>query len=171
MYTKSRDILWVWLAVALAVIWAYPSRAQEPSATIRNLADNKFAALPGLPDCWTAAVQRGDPAKGSSVMLIKGTAGCAVTWHWHSPNEHIMLVSGTATVQMKDDKSIGLRPGAFALMPAHHVHRFSCVLACTSFLYSDGAFDIHWVDATGKDISAEEALKAVSKGRRSPNQR
>ena len=32
---------------------------------------------------------------------------------------------------------------------------------CTVFLTSDAAFDIHWVDADGKEISLADALKVA----------
>jgi hypothetical protein len=27
---------------------------------------------------------------------FKGAAGCVVPWHWHTPTEHMMIVSGTS---------------------------------------------------------------------------
>jgi len=43
------------------------------------------------------------------------------------------------------------------------VHRATCQgsAACLVFLTSDAAFDIHWVDAEGKEISLEQAIKAA----------
>jgi hypothetical protein len=67
-------------------------RAQESSesAVVKNPAPTEFVKIPGAPDCITTAVQRGDPGKGPSTMLLKATAGCAVPWHWHTPNERLM---------------------------------------------------------------------------------
>ena len=127
----------------------------------QNMRDMKFAMFPALPTCAKGAVPSGDPSKGASMILAKASAGCAVPWHWHTPNENLMIVSGTARVQMKDQEPLTLHAGGFALMPAKHVHRFQCVTACTLYVYSDTAFDIHYVDAQGKEISPEEALKAV----------
>jgi hypothetical protein len=39
-----------------------------------------------------------------------------VRWHWHTPNEHLMLVSGRARQE------------------------------CVMYVHSDGPFDIHYVD-------------------------
>ena len=64
-------------------------------------------------------------------------------WHWHTPNEHVMIVSGAATLQMKDAKAVSLQAGAFALMPSHHVHQFRCLRTRALYIYSDVAFDIH----------------------------
>ena len=72
-----------------------------------------------------------------------------------------MIVSGTVRVEMKDQKPLTLRTGGFALMPGKHVHQFRCVTACTLYVHSDTAFDIHYVDAQGKEIAPDAALKAV----------
>ena len=39
-----------------------------------------------------------------------------------------------------------------------HVHQFKCTSACTGFVSSDTAFDIHYVDAAGKEVPLEAAL-------------
>jgi quercetin dioxygenase-like cupin family protein len=72
-----------------------------------------------------------------------------------------MMVSGVATVQMKGEKPVTLKAGAFAMMPANHVHQFRCIENCVLYIYSDAAFDIHYVDEQGKEIAPAEALKAV----------
>ena len=130
-------------------------------AAAQNMKDMKFVMFPGLPTCAKGAVASGDPGKGTSMILAKAPAGCTIPWHWHTPNESLMIVSGTARVQMKDEKPLTLQAGGFALMPAKHVHQFQCVTACTLYVHSDTAFDIHYVDGQGKEISPEEALKAV----------
>jgi hypothetical protein len=72
-----------------------------------------------------------------------------------------MIVSGTIRVETRDEKPLTLRPGGFAVMPSRHVHQFRCTTSCTLFVYSDTAFDIHYVDARGKAVSPDDALKAV----------
>jgi quercetin dioxygenase-like cupin family protein len=72
-----------------------------------------------------------------------------------------MIVSGTGRIEMKGGPSRTLRAGGFALLPSRHVHQFLCKEKCTFFFYSDGAFDIHYVDAQGTELSPEEALNAV----------
>jgi hypothetical protein len=51
--------------------------------------------------------------------------------------------------------------GDFVDMPPHHVHRATCQGAapCLVFISSNAAFDLHWVDANGKEIPVEAALK------------
>jgi quercetin dioxygenase-like cupin family protein len=138
--------------------------AAADQAIVISPATLKFTSLPGAPSCLTAAVLRGDPATGPSVMLQRLTAGCRVPWHWHTPDEQVMVVNGTGKFEMKGAKPIGLQPGAYAFLPGHHVHRGSCASACTLFASADGVFDIHYVDEAGNEIPAVEALKRSTGG-------
>jgi len=153
---------WTALAVMLSLSHAPPVRGQEaePAANL-NMAQAKLVTFPGFPTCATGAVVNGDPAKGPSIILSKVAPGCSVPWHWHTPNEHLMIVSGVATAQMKDGQPVTLRAGGFAAMPSHHTHKFSCRAGCVLYVHSDAPFDIHYVDAQGKEITPEEATKAV----------
>ena len=155
------------LALALAaVLFAGNVHAAQDSGVIRKMSDNKFVPQAGLPECVTVAPQQGDPAKGAFVILFKAKSGCAVPWHWHSGNESLMMVAGSAKLETKsNEKSSGLAlgPGAYAALPAKHVHQFTCSSACTAFVTSDWAFDIHYVDAGGKEIPPEEALAKKKK--------
>jgi hypothetical protein len=75
-----------------------------------------------------------------------------------------MIVSGSAKFEMKGESGgTVLGPGGYAMLPPKHVHRFTCTTACTGFVTSDGAFDIHYVDASGKEIPAEAALPKKKK--------
>jgi quercetin dioxygenase-like cupin family protein len=122
----------------------------------------KFVSFPGLPTCVSGSVQSGDPAQGPSIILAKAAAGCAFPWHWHTPTEQLMMVSGTARAEMKDAGTVTLNAGGFAMMPAHHVHRFQCTTACALYVSADAAFDIHYVDAQGSELAPDQALKAVN---------
>ena len=148
-------------AIALLLIASLPgvSRAQDAAhPAAQNISDMKFVHFPGLPACSTGSVQNGDPAKGPSIIVARVKSGCTFPWHWHTPAEHLMMVAGVARAEMKDGKPVTLRAGAFALMPTHHVHRFTCISSCTLYIYSDAAFDIHYVDKQGQEIPPEEAL-------------
>jgi len=125
---------------------------------LRKMGENKFEPLPGLPKCVVMAVESGDPTKGASVIVFKATAGCMIPWHWHTPTEHVMIVSGSAKVEMKDGKTAVLGPGGYAMMPSKHVHQFTCTSACSAFISSDAAFDIHYVNPSGAEISPDAAL-------------
>ncbi len=128
----------------------------------QNMADMKFATVPGLPTQTVGSVQSGDPSKGPFILFAKAAAGSTIPWHWHTAAERLMIVSGAADVQMKDGNPVRLEAGGFASLPAQHVHQFRCERDCTFYLDSDGAFDIHYVNGQGTEISAAEALKAVN---------
>ena len=158
------------LAVAAGVgfmSFAQAGLAQGPDHAVgRNLTEMNFVAIPGLPSCALNAVQGGDPAKGPSIILAKIGSGCTVPWHWHTPNEHLMMVSGTARVESRAGKAIVLKEGGFAHLPPRHVHRFTCLSDCVMYEQADGPFDIHYVDAQGKEIPPETALKAGQSAQR-----
>ena len=142
----------------LALVCCSAAYAQD-MGVLRNLSESKFGPLPGLPSCVMGAVQSGDPSTGGSVIALKGTAGCTIPWHWHTPTERVIVVSGSMKFEMKDSgKSLTLGAGGYAEMPTKHVHQAKCVSACTAFVTSDKAFDIHYVDASGNEIPPETAL-------------
>lgn len=156
------------LLLALAVIVVAGSirlaaQAADEKPTVATAATAKFGPIPNAPECFTVAVERGDPTKGPSVILAKFAPGCVAPFHWHSPSETVMIVSGSLQTQMKGDAAFVAHHGDFVFMPPQHVHRATCVGAapCLVFLSSDAAFDIHWVDAAGKEISLDAALKAA----------
>jgi quercetin dioxygenase-like cupin family protein len=138
--------------------------AQETNNPIVNpAAGAKFAAIPNAPPCFTISVEKGDPTKGASVILARFAPHCVAPFHWHSPSETVMVASGALEAQMKGEKAIVAHSGDFLFLPSHHVHRATCngAAPCLVFLTSDAAFDIHWVDADGKEISLEQATKAA----------
>ena len=138
--------LWIAAGFSLAAYAGTAFAQMHEHAMGKNLGDIKFATTPGLPDCAQNAVLSGDPAKGPSIILGKIAAGCTVRWHWHTPNEHLMLVSGRARLEHRDGKPFTLEAGGYAMMPARHVHQFSCLSDCVMYVHSDGPFDIHYVD-------------------------
>ena len=161
MLSKTRFVCSM-LAVSIILIFSVAANGQEMTRhSGQNVGDMKFVNIPGLPTCTTGSVQNGDPTKAPSFILAKATAGCSIPWHWHTPNEHLMMVSGSARLDMKNGKALTLRAGGFALMPTRGVHQFRCLTACMLYIYSDVAFDIHYVDKSGNEISPAEAMKAV----------
>jgi quercetin dioxygenase-like cupin family protein len=157
--------LWIaLLAVASVAAWPVAGAPGADQVVTNNAATMKFVNFPGFPTCATGAVESGDPEHGPSVVIyMKAAAGCTVPWHWHTPNEHVMMVSGVGKLEMKDAKPVVLRAGGYALLPSHHVHQFSCAGPCTAFVSADGIFDIHYVDKDGKEISPEQALGSAKK--------
>ena len=148
-------------SLALAVSGAAYGQESGAQPFGRNISDMKFVTVPALPTCSHASALNGDPTKGPSTLYVKVAAGCSIPWHWHTPNEQLMISNGTATVDVKDGKSLTLQVGGFAMMPSQHVHQFRCQGACAFYIYSDGAFDIHYVDGQGKEISPADALKPL----------
>lgn len=126
-----------------------------------NAADMKFVTLPPLPTCAKGSVASGNPTSGPSIIVANIDSGCVIAWHWHTPIESVMIASGTGRMEMRDGKSMTLTSGGVAIMPANNVHQFTCVKTCTIFIHSNVAFDIHYVDKQGKEITPAEALKAV----------
>lgn len=126
-------------------------------------ATSKFVNFPGIPPCMTGAVQSGDPGKGNATLLLRAQNGCVVPWHWHTPSERLMMVSGHAKAEMKDGKPAVLRPGDFLYLTSKHVHQFTCQASCTLFdVTGDAPFDVHYLDANGNEIPPEQALKPAS---------
>ena len=149
------------LAVAAAVL-AFSGWAQTGDEThIANSSQLKFSGAPYLPACLTMAPEHGDASKGAFTLLLKFTSGCSVPMHWHSSAEELMLVSGSGKVQMQDGKSSTIDRGGFVYIPAKHPHAFTCATTCTAFLSGDAAFDIHYVDKSGMEIPADQALNVA----------
>ena len=71
------------------------------------------------------------------------------------------MVSGVGHIEMKDGKPLTPRAGGFAMLPSRHVHQFQCVHPCVLYIYTDEAFDIHYVNGRGEEIAPAEAMKAV----------
>jgi quercetin dioxygenase-like cupin family protein len=149
------------LILCLPAVVLAQADASMSQPMVHGMKDMKFGPVPGMPSCAQGAVQSGDPASGPSLLLAKMAPNCSIPWHWHTPNEQLMVVSGEAHVQTKDGQPQTITAGSYAMMPSKHVHQFHCAKACTLFVQSDAAFDIHYVDAQGKELSVDDALKAV----------
>jgi quercetin dioxygenase-like cupin family protein len=148
------------LSSAFVVPLAAQNSDQMPYAA---LSSTKFINLPMLPACMTISAQRGDPMKDAAVLLLKFTSGCVVPWHWHTANENLMMVSGKAKGEMKPGGAHMLTAGDYLFMAGKQVHQFTCISSCLVFDVIDGAFDIHYVNADGKEMTPEEALKPMAK--------
>jgi mannose-6-phosphate isomerase-like protein (cupin superfamily) len=123
-----------------------------------NADQMKYGPSRGLPTCVPSAIVNGDPSSGAYIVYARVLPGCVVPWHWHTANEHLMIVSGLVHLETKDGQTLDLHAGGFALMPSHHVHQASCANNCSMYIYSDGAFDIHYVDKEGKELAPDIAL-------------
>jgi quercetin dioxygenase-like cupin family protein len=151
-----------------AVLFCAAAAAQDSSMVMAAAKTSKFQNLPGLPTCMTVAVQRGDPSKEASALLLKFTAGCTVPWHWHTAGEQLVLVSGKGRAEIKDGKPAEMNPGDYAYLPAKMVHEFTATTAVVLYDMPDGAFDIHYVNKEGTEIPPDEALKPAA-GKKAPS--
>lgn len=151
------------LVLAVVLSPAFQSARAEDKPAHASMAASEFVNFPGLPKCIKGSVKNGDPTKGGAVILAKSTAGCVVPWHWHTATEQLMVVSGSGKVEMKDGKPAMLHASGFVSLPGKGQHQFTCTVACTFFIATDGAFDIHYVDKDGKEISPDDALKSKGK--------
>lgn len=167
MTTRSNRMRAVMLMLGVAaVVRPVPVLAADTEPMIvLNPQTLKFTPIPDMPDCASAAILRGNPRYGPAWVLLKLGSGCRVPWHWHTANETLVVISGRGSLAMKDGPPLPFVPGAYASLPAHHAHQASCSRTCLLFNGADAAFDIHYVDATGKEISAAEALKPSAKAK------
>lgn len=163
-------VLTVAIVVAASVGRVAPTRAedqedredQEDEEMVMkalNPQNLKFEPIPNMPICATAAIVRGDPRWGPAWVYLKLASGCRVPLHWHSANEDLIVISGKGSITMTHGPTLPFVPGAYASLPAKHTHQASCTRTCLLFSIADAAFDIHYVDENGEEITAEEALK------------
>lgn len=166
MITRSNWIraLLITLGALAAVGESTPTHATDRSEMVAlDPQKMKFEPIPDMPSCASGAVLRGNPRTGPAWVMLKLASGCRVPWHWHTPKEDLLIISGQGTLAMKDGPPLKFVPGAWASLPGHHVHQASCVRACLIFTIADGSFDIHYVDADGEEIPADQALKQPAK--------
>jgi len=159
---STRPLLFLLAAAVLAL--SGPVRAADvEKAMAVNPQALKFTSIPDMPSCVSAAILRGNPRSGPAWVYLKLASGCRVPWHWHTANEDLLVISGQGSVEMKEGKPLQFVPGAFAALPSHHLHRASCSRTCLLFSIADAAFDIHYVDASGNEISADQAVRQSAK--------
>jgi quercetin dioxygenase-like cupin family protein len=159
---RRKDLFALVLVCLFLVFQVLAQNSSQPNYVA--VATTKFTVFPGIPECAQGTVQQGDPGKGNAVLLLKARPGCLIPWHWHTPSERLMMISGNAKVEMKDGSPATLRAGDFLNLEGKHVHQFTCLAACMLFnLTGDAPFDIHYVDASGNEIPADQALKAKPK--------
>lgn len=105
------------LTLLFAICTGIAAAQSADQPIINPKAGAKFTTVPNAPECFTIAVEQGDPAKGPSVILARFAPHCAAPFHWHTPSETVMVASGTLETQMKGDKAIVARTGDFVFMP------------------------------------------------------
>jgi Cupin domain len=151
--------------IAAPAIAADHDKAMAHAILLQRPAEAKFIAVPGVPACTTLAPLHGDMSKGPSTLMVRMTAGCMVPYHWHTPSEEMITLQGAPLSQMRGERPVILKVGSYTQLPSPHVHRFRCTskVDCLFFLVADAAFDIHFVDEAGKEITTEAALEAAAR--------
>jgi quercetin dioxygenase-like cupin family protein len=156
------------ISVAMMMV-AGVAFAQEPGGTPAKPEHAATGTQPGhavfkpeqgqwmpFPDVFpkgaTMKVMNGDPARGAADMYMKFPAKYAVPWHFHSAFERIYVDKGAMKFEHLDGTSTTLTEGGFMALPSRMAHKVTCVSdqECTLFLSTDGLFDIHLIDKTGK---------------------
>jgi quercetin dioxygenase-like cupin family protein len=127
--------------------------------SFKPLATTAVGNHPALPACVKIAVQDGDPGTGPSIILLRFSAGCVIPWHWHTPNERLILISGKGHAEMKGMPALTVGTGDFLVLPSKGVHQFTAVTAVELYDISDTPFDIHYVDGAGAEIPLAQAVK------------
>ena len=155
------------ILLATLFLAVLPASAQESPdlAVVAKGMSAKFAAVPGVPDCLTLAVLKGDPGKGPSVVEMKFTPGCIVPWHWHNSSESAVPLAGLLELSMKGEKPVLLTNGDYGYLPSKHIHQAKCTGSkpCAAIFFLDAPFDIHYVDKSGAEIPAAQALAEAEK--------
>jgi mannose-6-phosphate isomerase-like protein (cupin superfamily) len=134
------------LAACLALFLSGAALAEDTSkGTVKPLSSVKF-----LPDrdvkCLFSALQFGDPTTGRSTFILKAPPGCVVPWHFHSAEEHLIIIRGNVLAEMTGHHPTRLGPGGFAVMGGGMSHQFTCQgrSACLMFVTFDRPYDIFW---------------------------
>jgi quercetin dioxygenase-like cupin family protein len=167
MTIQSNRMCTLILFAALAVGGrSVPAHAEDAEQMVTlNPQTLKFTQIPDMPACASAAILRGNPRYGPAWVLLKLASGCQVPWHWHSANETLVVISGRGALSMKDGPPLQFAPGAYASLPSHHPHHANCTRTCLLFNSADAAFDIHYVDAKGEEISTDKVLKPSARAK------
>jgi len=152
---RKRFFLILTMAFVATAVMAQTDNAMAYGSPSRS----KFVNMPNLPGCMKVAVERGDPATGPSVLLLKFQPGCTIPWHWHTAGETLIIVGGSGTMQMKDGQPMPANRGDFVYLPPKNLHTFTANTAVLLYDLPDGAFDIHYVDKAGNEITFSDALK------------
>jgi len=150
---------------SLIVLGGHAAIASETAhgVLIQDATQAPFVAVPGVPACVTMAPLHGNLATGPATAMVKMTTGCVVPFHWHTPSEELIVLKGRPYAQMMGEKPKYLETGSYSQLPSKHMHRFRCASKedCIMVLIADAAFDIHFVNDKGAEISTEDALKAA----------
>lgn len=131
-----------------------------PHTEVLTISDPRaanFVEMKGT--AFANASLRGDLSKEAGTFLSRTAPGGVASWHRHTPIEEFAVLVGNVVVQVKGHAPLALGPGGYSQVPAGAPHRFRCTSkeACILFTVGAGAYDMHWVDQDGHDITDEQA--------------
>ena len=104
------------------------------------------------------------PVRRDALQARSGMQGAVAH---HSANAQLLFVSGSFQLTMKGEPPQTLSQRAYAYIPARHQHRKSASTVARITSSGKGLADVHYADASGKEISPEIALVS---GRRASRQ-
>jgi hypothetical protein len=91
--------------------------------------------------------------------------------HWHSQGEIVIVVSGTAEIEVPNHKPVTLGAGGYYFQPPHQLAGGRFPKGTIGFTQFDGPIDTHYVDSTGRGISREQAFAREAKLRQGHGER
>jgi len=100
---------------------------------------------------------RSDEATGNTAMMIRAAAGTQVPWHWHTPNEQIIVLEGTLNLE-SEGMIVALSKGGYHFLPSKVVHRAWAdddedILI---FVAADAPWDINFIEDTVEEEEPED---------------
>lgn len=141
---KRTTIVAAALLVGAWSLGAKPSKGQGAAAfRMHGAAEVQFKAVEGMQGIETARLW-GDMGRNADWgSLFKFKAGTDTGWHRHSAHIHLVMVSGTLSLQPEGGDAAELTAGAFADEAAGVAHRTVCKEGadCVFLIHTNKKFD------------------------------
>ena len=140
-------------AGATAAAQSTPTTPTAPRETVVvKAANTKWVDHPFVKGAMMS-VQDGDPGTGPSVVLMKFPKGMTVPPHWHTSDEVVTVVSGSATFGTGETvdvtKGTKLGAGSYILIPGKNPHWVVVKDELLITLTLDKAADFHAIEPQG----------------------
>ena len=123
------------LLLAAAALADAPKPPSTEEALVASPQTAKFtdSTTPNSPKGAQGAMIGVDPNTKGATAYAKTPAGSGLPPHWHSFAEYTVLLSGKGTLLL-DGKEHPAEAGAYFVIPAKIVHRFTCGAATDCLL-------------------------------------
>jgi quercetin dioxygenase-like cupin family protein len=145
------------------------AKPQAGKYLIRTADQVEFKDAKGFEGVQTAQLW-GDLSKdGDWGALFKFKAGTDAGWHRHTSRIHLVMISGTLSIEPEGGQPTELRAGSYALDPGKLRHRTMCVQGedCVFVLHMTKKFDFlpdKAGKAAGKPAGAAEGAEKKGSG-------